>query len=153
MSYVVLILVIVGVLFYILLKNRSDNESGVTVNEHHSRKNLTMFFVLFILGIVMTVLSLHSYFGNGNSNDYVMYAGLFLHGISMLILAKVLVKRISKILTFILDFIVIYPISLLGMIMLGGPYGEFGALVFGITLAPFILFSIIGIAVIVTSRK
>lgn len=151
MSYIILILVVVGVMIYVLLKNKSNKMSDVIVNKHYSQKNLTMFFVLFILGILLTVLSLHSYFGNGNSSDYVMYVGLLLHGISMIILAKELVKRIGKIMTFILDFIVIYPISLLGMIMLGGPYGEFGALIFGITLAPFILFSIIGIAVIATS--
>lgn len=153
MSYIILILVIVGVLIYVLLKNRSNKMPDIIVNEQYSRINLNTFAVLFILGILLTVLSFRGYFGNGNSSDYAMYAGLILHGISMVVLAKQLVKRFSKIVTFFLDFIVIYPISILGMIMLGGPYGEFGALIFGIVLIPFILFSIIGIAVVATSRR
>lgn len=100
MSYVLLILVVIGVLVYVFLARKSRNASDGVVKINHTSRNLSIFFALFILGILLVVLSLHSYFGNGNASTYAMYAGLLLHGISMVILAKELVKKFSKILAF-----------------------------------------------------
>ena len=120
MSYILLIIVIVVVLVYVFLAKKSKNASDSVIRINHTSRNISVFFVLFILGILLVVLSLHSYFGNGNASTYAMYAGLLLHGIAMVILAKELVKKFSKILTFVLDFIIIYPLSLLGIVILVG---------------------------------
>ena len=67
--------------------------------------------------ILLVVLS-YSYFAR-NASTYAMYAGLLLHGIAMVILAKELVKKFSKILTFF-RFYYYLPFSLLGIVILGG---------------------------------